>query len=662
MNAPKIECGRPYPLGACVDGGGVNFALFSSWAQKVELCLFDGDTETRLTLPARSGDIHHGFVAGIGAGQHYGFRVHGHSDAAAGVYFNPQKLLLDPYATRVAGRPRYNDAESLAHFAFDDTRDNAAVAAKSVVERPSEFDWGNDEHPNTPWAHTVIYEAHVKGLTKKFPDLADAGTYRALTDKRVIGHLKSLGITAIELLPLPLHSDEYHLQQNGLVNYWGYNTYAHFAVEPRYAAAPEQAADELRAAVKALHQAGIEVILDVVFNHTAEQDMPTGLMLCQRGIDAPAWYWLDAHGQYQNWTGTGNTLNVAQRDVARWVMDCLRHWRQSFHIDGFRFDLASVLGREPEFHTGAHFFQTAYQDPLLAGCKLIAEPWDIGQGGYQLGAFPTPFAEWNDRFRDDIRAFWLRQSGRLGVFAERLAGSADVFRHRGKKPSDGINFLTAHDGFTLHDLVSYNEKHNEANGEGNRDGHHENFSDNHGEEGETDNAEIAALREYSAKALLATLFFANGTPMLLAGDELGNSQQGNNNGYCQDNEITWLDWTQQNGRLKEYVQTLAALRREMPLLNNNSWWDGRVRWLNSGSREMRERDWHDGSSKALQVLLDEQWLLLVNAKRGSQIFDLPKGEWLCRCAPSQHHRYADGRCQVGHMGLWLFHQQKPLKD
>ncbi len=656
QNRTEIEIGRTYPMGAHVRDGGVNFTLFSSRAEKIELCLFDGDRETRLTLPGRSGHVYHGFVPGLNAGQRYGYRVHGHDLPEEGLFFNPNKVLIDPYSKAIDGSPVYADMAELAWFRAEDEKDNAAVAAKSIVVGPSEFDWEDDCLPQTPIAQTVVYEAHVKGLTKLFPDLADAGTYRALADERVIGHLKALGVTAIELLPIHQHLDEQHLQAMGLSNYWGYNTYSHFAVEPRYAANPAQADDELRAAVKALHKAGIEVILDVVYNHTAEQDAG-GPMLCQRGIDNAAWYWVNEEGYYENWSGCGNTLHVGHRSVTRWVMDSLRYWAGEFHIDGFRFDLATMLGREPAFDAYGRFFQACYQDPLLVDRKLIAEPWDIGLGGYQVGNFAQPFSEWNDRFRDDMREFWVHQSGKLGAFAERFAGSADLFHHDGRNPSACINFITAHDGFTLHDLVSYNHKHNEANGEDNRDGHNDNISDNHGAEGATDDAAILEAREYTAKALLTSLMLANGIPMLLAGDEFGNSQQGNNNGYCQDNEITWLAWDNHNSRLKEYVQALAALRREIPLIGEDCWWDERVRWLDTEGAPMNEAAWHNNETKAMQIVLDEQWLLLINGKRSEQTFVLPQAGWTCRLAPSEHYRHASDGCTVAHMGIWLFHKQ-----
>ncbi|WP_373742161.1 glycogen debranching protein GlgX [Neisseria sp.] len=656
---PKIQPGKPYPVGATVCPNGVNFALASGSAEKVELCLFDSDgLETRLDLPAKTGAVFHGFVAGIGAGQRYGYRVHGESNPADGRLFNPQKLLADPYSRRIDGKPVYGTAEEMAWYRPEDMRDNAAVAPKSVVTDDGAFDWGGDKAPDTPWAQTVIYEVHVKGFTKQFPDLKNAGTYLALADKRVIAYLKSLGVTAVELLPVQQHLDEYHLQRMGLRNYWGYNTYSHFAAEPAYAADAENAADELRRAVKALHKAGIEVILDVVYNHTAEQDSD-GPMLCQRGIDNPAWYWMDGQGGYENWSGCGNTLNLARRDVARWAADSLRYWVEAFHIDGFRFDLGTILAREPDFRADGRFFQMLYQDPVLARVKLIAEAWDLGPDGYRVGGFPHPFAEWNGLFRDDMRAFWVWESGNLGKFAERLAGSSDIFRHSGRSPSAGLNFITAHDGFTLNDLVSYNEKHNEANGENNRDGHNENISFNHGAEGATDDAHILAEREYTAKALLASLLLSNGTPMLLGGDEFGNSQQGNNNGYCQDNETAWLTWPSENHPLQEYVRQLTTVRRQIALLSQqDAWWDGgSVTWLNTDGLPMSEQCWHNHGIKAMQVLMEGGWLLLVNAKKSRQTFTLPEGKWQEACAPSPRYTCSDGLCTVEHMGLWVFKDQ-----
>ncbi|ASK26745.1 glycogen debranching enzyme GlgX [Neisseria chenwenguii] len=651
----QIEEGMPYPMGVTLTDKGANFTLFSLNAERVELCLFDGENrETRLVLPTRTGSVFCGFVPRVRAGQRYGFRVHGYGETKQGQGFNPQKLLVDPYSKLIDGRPVYRNEAEMALFHQSDGRDNGEIAPKSVVVGADGFDWSGDVRPDVSWGETVVYEAHVKGFTKQFPDLENAGTYRALADGRVIKYLKDLGITSVELLPVQQHLDEYHLQKVRLSNYWGYNTYSHFAAEPSYASDPENAADELKQAVKALHRAGLEVIMDVVYNHTAEQDWP-GPLLCQKGIDNALWYWLRPDGSYENWSGCGNTLNIAHRDVARWVADSLRYWAEEFHIDGFRFDLGTVLAREPDFQAYGKFFNTLYQDPVLARCKLIAEAWDIGADGYHLGNFPQPFAEWNGRFRDDMRAFWVWESGNLGMFAERFSGSSDIFNHSGRRPSASVNFITAHDGFTLNDLVSYNEKHNEANGEQNRDGHGENISYNHGVEGATDDKAVLEAREYTAKALLASLFLSNGTPMLLAGDEFGNSQNGNNNGYCQDNPTTWLDWPGKRHVLQDYVRGLIRVRSEIGLLADDKWWDeDEVRWLDSDGLEMGDAGWHNRGSKAMQILLEGGWLLLVNAKRSRQLFNLPQGSWKVSCVPSGKSNYtAEGRFAAAHMGIWI---------
>lgn len=652
-----IRAGRADPLGACVRDGGVNFVLFSAQAEKIELCLFVADQETRLCLPARSGHLWHGFVPGATAGLRYGYRIHGGAGAR---YCNPQKLLIDPYTRALDGSPGYGSAEERAWFDPGDSRDNAARAAKSVVSGNHACDWGDDSHPDVAWAQTVIYEVHVKGFTRLFPDLKHAGSYRALADPRVIAHLTRLGVTAVELLPIQQHFDEAELQRRGMVNYWGYNTVAHFAVEPRYAADSAQAAAEFSAAVKALHSAGIEVILDVVYNHTAEEDRK-GPLLCQRGIDNAAWYLTDDAGDYLNHSGCGNTVQVAHRDITRWLLDSLRYWVENFHVDGFRFDLATVLGREPEFAPYGKFFQALYQDPVLRARKLIVEPWDLGDRGYQLGAFAQPLSEWNGRFRDDIRRFWVQQSGALGLFAERFAGSSDLFCHDGRAPAASLNFITAHDGFTLRDLVSYDHKHNEANGEQNQDGSEDNFSDNHGVEGKTRDPEILAARRDTQKALLATLLLANGTPMLLAGDEFGHSQQGNNNAYCQDNETTWLNWRDRDEELLSYCRALIACRKEFTESGGQgAWWGQNVRWFTCDAREMRAQDWSNRQTKALQILIDDHWLLLVNGKRGAQGFFLPEGAWRCRLAPREMQQQSlspqDGVSQliIPCMGLWVY--------
>ena len=634
MSATVITAGRPYPMGATPEEGGVNFALAAEAADAVELCLFDdAGTETRLVLPGRSGSVRHGFVRGIGAGQRYGYRVHGTSRPERGLLFNPNKLLSDPYTRRTDGLPQYRNAAELARFSPHDPHDNAPFAPKCVVAAPSSFDWEDDRRPDIPWAHTVIYEAHAKGLTRLMPGLPDAGSYAALGSRQLVGHLQSLGITALQLLPLQLHADEYRLQSSGRSNYWGYNPYACFAVETRYARQPENAEDELRGAVKALHAAGIEVILDMVFNHTAEEDAQ-GPMLGMRGISQPMWYALDQNGQPLNHSGCGNTLNTARFETAQWVADCLRYWAQEFHIDGFRFDLAAILGRNPGFSAGAAMLQILRQDPLIGRLKLIAEPWDLGADGYCAGAFPAPFAEWNDRFRDSVRAFWLHESGRIDLLADCLSGSASRYRPGGRPAAASVNFITAHDGFTLHDLTSYRHKHNLANGENNADGSSRNTSHNHGCEGPTGNPDILAARKRSRRALLATLLLSSGTPMLAAGDEFGNSQSGNNNAYCQDNPTGWLDWLSFDEELAAYVRKLAALRREIPLIGRQgAWWDGRAEWFAADGRPMDETLWHDTRAKTLQVLLDGRWLLLANGSRRPQTFALPPGRWLDRLPP-----------------------------
>lgn len=641
-------------MGATVRDNGVNFALFSAHATAVELCLFDEkNRETRFRLPEKTGNVWHGFVENVGAGQRYGYRVYGEFAPEKGLFFNPQKLLCDPYAQQLDDKPTFHHAEELAWFRPEDTRDNVHLAPKSVVVGASNFDWEDDTFPNIPFSKTIIYEAHVKGLTQQFPDLAHAGTYRALADERVIRHLKNLGITAVELLPIHAHLSERHLQFMGLNNYWGYNTLSHFAPEPSYASQPNQAADELRHLIKTLHQNQIEVILDVVYNHTAEQD-ETGAMLCQRGIDNLAYYWTDLNGKYINWTGTGNALNLTQRDVLRWVADSLRHWVNEFHIDGFRFDLGSTLARQPEFNPLTGLFSLIYQDPILNQRKWFVEAWDVH--GYHLGEFPAPFAEWNGAFRDDMRRFWCGQSGDLATFATRFAGSADIFQHNGRKPCSSLNFITAHDGFTLRDLVSYNKKHNHINGEENRDGHGDNLSHNHGVEGETDNIEINQLRKDTSKALLASLLLANGTPMLLAGDELGQTQKGNNNAYCQDNSITWLNW-QENAfwDLRDDVRQLIALRGEISLLNQNQWFNHEdVQWLNTHGNPMTEHDWHDKNQKSMQILLENKWLIVINGKRGAEHFRLPEEKWRKRYTPNKHFSIKNNSLLVQNMGIWVF--------
>ncbi|MBG0753055.1 MULTISPECIES: glycogen debranching protein GlgX [Pectobacterium] len=624
----ELQTGKPTPLGASFDGQGVNFALFSANAEWVELCIFDErQQEQRLELTARSGDIWHGYLPAAQPGLRYGFRVDGPFEPSQGLRFNPHKLLLDPCARQLDGWVVDDDCLQ-GGIAQRDERDSADIMAKCVVTA-EDYDWQDDQHPHTPWHQTVIYEAHVRGLTQLHPDIPEdiRGSYAALGHPVMIDYLTSLGVTALELLPVQQHADEPRLQQLGLRNYWGYNVLLPFAVDNSLAAG-DDALNEFRDAVKALHRAGIEVILDVVFNHSAELDVE-GPTLCQRGIDNRSYYWLGENGEYHNWTGCGNVLRLNHPAVIDWVMDCLRFWREVCHVDGFRFDLATVLGRTPDFTAAAPLLSAMKNDSRLQGCKLIAEPWDIGHGGYQLGQFPTPFAEWSDRYRDDMRRFWLHGDISLGAFARRFAASSDIFQQHDRLPFASINKLTAHDGFTLRDLVSFNHKHNDANGEGNRDGTDSNFSNNHGTEGLEADDDILQRRLASQKALLTTLILSQGTPMLLAGDELGHSQQGNNNAYCQDNELTWLHWENANSALREFVAGLIQLRRTIPALQQEMWWqegDGAVQWLNREGQPLTPQQWEQGEHQ-LQILLSGRWLVLFNASLHAGEFMLPEGHW-----------------------------------
>ena len=622
--------GKPAPMGYSIfTENGVkvtNFALFSAAASGVELCLFDGDKETRFPM-VRTNNVWHLAVAGAEVGTEYGFRIHGE-------HANPNKLMLDPYAKAVNGKPDLTTEESRSWFLMNDHRDNAHIAPRAVIIS-EDFDWENDIAPNTPWAETIVYELHVKGfsqLNDKIP-AEFRGTYAGLSHPINLAYLKELGVTAVELLPVNFHINEPHLQARGLQNYWGYNPLAMFAVEPKYAATNNPLA-EFKSMVKAFHKAGIEVILDVVFNHSAEseQTYPT---FCQRGIDDQTYYWRNDQGRYINWTGCGNMLNLSSDVGRKWVVDCLRYWAEQCHVDGFRFDLASVFGRDTsDFNAQAQLFTDIKNEPSLQNIKLIAEPWDIGHYGYQVGNFPNYFAEWNDRFRDDLCRFWLWKSGEIGAFAERFAGSSDLFKKNDRLPHTTLNFITAHDGFVMQDLVSYNQKHNEANGEENRDGRNENYSYNHGVEGSTESlsepqkSAVENNRTFAQSGLLMSLLLANGTPMLLAGDEFGNTQYGNNNAYCQDNEITWLKWANFNKELFELTKQTIAARKQIGSLNRNQWWSGdNVQWLNIHGNQMTVDDWQNQQTKALQVVLDKHCLLLINAKAEGQVFRLPDGKW-----------------------------------
>ncbi len=625
----QLAIGKPAPLGAHYDGQGVNFTLFSAHAERVELCVFDANgQEHRYDLPGHSGDIWHGYLPDARPGLRYGYRVHGPWQPAEGHRFNPAKLLIDPCARQIDGEFKDNPLLHAGHNE-PDYRDNAAIAPKCVVV-VDHYDWEDDAPPRTQWGSTIIYEAHVKGLTYLHPEIPVEirGTYKALGHPVMINYLKQLGITALELLPVAQFASEPRLQRMGLSNYWGYNPVAMFALHPAYACSPETALDEFRDAIKALHKAGIEVILDIVLNHSAELDLD-GPLFSLRGIDNRSYYWIREDGDYHNWTGCGNTLNLSHPAVVDYASACLRYWVETCHVDGFRFDLAAVMGRTPEFRQDAPLFTAIQNCPVLSQVKLIAEPWDIAPGGYQVGNFPPLFAEWNDHFRDAARRFWLHYDLPLGAFAGRFAASSDVFKRNGRLPSAAINLVTAHDGFTLRDCVCFNHKHNEANGEENRDGTNNNYSNNHGKEGLGGTLDLVERRRDSIHALLTTLLLSQGTPMLLAGDEHGHSQHGNNNAYCQDNQLTWLDWSQASSGLTAFTAALIHLRKRIPALMENRWWeegDGNVRWLNRYAQPLSTDEWQNGP-KQLQILLSDRFLIAINATLEVTEIVLPAGEW-----------------------------------
>lgn len=656
-----IEPGDGQQLGANFDGKGVNFALFSAHAERVELCLFDpcGKTEiARLELPEYTHEIWHGYVPGLQPGALYGYRVYGPYDPENGHRFNPHKLLIDPYARELEGDIEWNDA----HFGYEmgheekdlsfDTRDSAPFTPKCKVVDPDAFDWQGENRPDVPWPHAVIYETHVKGFTQRNPALPPElrGTFEGLGHQASVDYIKSLGITSVELLPVHWFPDDQQLLDRGLKNFWGYNTLGFFAPASRYYGPAGIAG--FRDMVRAFHDAGIEVILDVVYNHTAEGN-ELGPTLSFKGIDNFSYYRTmpDQHRYYINDTGTGNTVNTSHPRVLQMVMDSLRYWAQAMHVDGFRFDLGTILGREPEgFDPRGGFFDAVTQDPVLSKLKLIGEPWDIGPGGYQVGGFPPGWGEWNDKYRDTVREYW-KGDNVSNDFAARLLGSGDLYDLRGRRPWSSVNFITAHDGFTLNDLVSYNEKHNEANGEDNNDGHNDNRSCNYGEEGPTENQDIVAVRERQKRNFLTTLLFSHGTPMLLAGDEFGRSQQGNNNGYCQDSEISWVNWeaqSEQDHALRHFTQRLIALRAEQPLLRRESWRDGlEIRWFNAGGGLQQSEQWDEGSTLGLAIsrpdLEQEEgiWhdvLMLFNPFEGDVPFQIPQfgeGGWVLELSTAE---------------------------
>ncbi len=641
MSHRPIKAGRAWPLGAhCDEADGINFAVFSAHAEAIDLCLFDatGRQELkRLPLPARSGDVWHGRLNDAGAGLVYGLRAHGPWAPERGHRFNPQKLLLDPYAREIVGRFEWR-GEPFAH-------DNAAFALKARVVEPGHAT-ADDRRPHTPLADTVLYEAHVKGLTMRHPGVPEAlrGSYAGLASDAAIAHFQRLGVTAVSLLPVHQHVDEQRLVAQGLSNYWGYNTVGFFAVEPRYAsgAGGLSPREEFRAMVCRLHGAGIEVILDVVFNHTAETD-EFGPTICWRGLDNLSYYRTlpGDPGAYDNLTGCGNALDIRHPRVMQMVLDSLRYWAGEMNVDGFRFDLAPVLGRgDHGFDTRAAFFHAVAQDPLLASVKMIAEPWDIGPGGYQLGHFPGGWLEWNDRFRDGTRSFWLGGPSTRGEFAQRLCASSDVFHTQGRAPAESVNFIVAHDGFTLRDLLTFEHKRNLANGEENRDGHGANHGWNCGAEGTSDDPQVRQLRARLQRTLLATLLLAQGTPMLAAGDELGHSQGGNNNPYCQDNATTWIDWSAADEPLIAFTTRLIALRqRLLPLANR--WYSGQpaanglhdLGWLREDGQPLSGDDWRDLSARSFGALIGAPGkaaaplLLLFNGDPQARAFTLPDGPW-----------------------------------
>lgn len=678
--------GEPFPLGATWDGRGTNFAVFSEVAERVELCLFDDDNrQSCLALPERTAFCWHGYLPGVKPGQRYGFRVHGPWDPPHGKRCNPAKLLVDPYAKSIAGDIQWNDAVFPYPLGGDDLqrddRDSAPYMPKSVVIDDA-FDWGGDRAPGRKLHETVIYEVHVKGFSKRHPEIPEhlRGTYAGLAHPVSIDYLTSLGVTAVELLPVHQFVHEKHLGDKGLRNYWGYHSYGYFAPHNEYAADkdPIGAINEFKGMVKLLHAAGLEVILDVVYNHTGEGNH-LGPMLSFKGLDNEAYYRPSEEDQryYVDYTGTGNTLNMRHPHVVQLIMDSLRYWVKEMHVDGFRFDLASTLARELyDVDRLSAFFDVVHQDPTLQGIKLIAEPWDLGSGGYQVGNFPVRWCEWNGKYRDTGRDYWRGEEQTLGEFANRLTGSADLYKDDGRRPYASINFITAHDGFTLRDLVSYNEKHNDANGENNNDGESHNRSWNCGAEGPADDAAVTECRQRQQRNFIATLMLSQGIPMLLGGDEIGRSQQGNNNAYCQDNEISWFDWESADRGLYEFTRRVVRLRHDHPVFHRRGWFKGRplygkgisdVAWLRPDAEAMTEDDWGQGFVKSLMVFLngdglseldddgkrirDDSFLMLFNAHHEALDFTLPPEsfgrEWTIAVDTTTASGQRDGQFSAG---------------
>jgi glycogen operon protein len=621
--SPCILPGESFPLGATWDGHGTNFAVFSEVAERVDLCLFDhDDRETRMALPDRTAFCWHGYVPGLGPGQKYGYRVHGPWDPAQGKRCNPAKLLIDPYAYSINGDVEWNDAVFPYPLGGDDLqrddRDSAPYVPKGVVVDHG-FEWGGDRRPGRKLHETIVYETHVKGFTQRCPAIPPElrGTYAGLAHPASIDYLVSLGITAVEVLPVHQFVHEKRLIDKGLRNYWGYNSIGFFAPHHAYAAAqdPAGAIREFKGMVKQLHAAGLEVLLDVVYNHTAEGNH-LGPMLCFKGFDNEAYYRPSEQDRryYVDYTGTGNSLNMRHPHVLWLIMDSLRYWVKEMHVDGFRFDLASTLAREMyDVDRLSAFFDVVHQDPTLQGVKLIAEPWDLGDGGYQVGNFPVRWCEWNGKYRDTVRDYWRGDDQTLGEFANRFTGSADLYQDDGRRPYASVNFMTAHDGFTLRDLVSYNDKHNEANGEDNQDGESHNRSWNCGAEGPTDDRVVNELRARQQRNFIATLLLSQGIPMLLGGDELGRTQNGNNNAYCQDNDVSWFDWDSMDHELLDFTRRLITLRRNHPVFRRRGWFKGRplhgegvsdIAWLRTDGRPMSEEDWGPGLAKSLSVFLN----------------------------------------------------------